>query len=114
MKDGQALADHIVNAGTHTQIGRIISNFFDFFNLGLELLPRKLKQMVGLRQAVIGMCIFRHIQTDNALEQTARNHNGVAHKQANLGRRNLDHSAIPTKAVKIIWARLRCFRASAY
>ena len=101
MKNGQALPDHIVNAGTHTQIGRIVSNFFDFFDLGLELLARKLKQVVGLRQAIMGMRILCYIQTDNALEEAARNHNVIVHKQANLGGRNLDHNARLTKAVQI-------------
>ena len=101
MEDGQALADHIVHAGTHAQVGRIVGNLFDFFDLGLELLPRKLKQMISLRQAVVGVCVFRHVQADDALERTARDRNGVTHEQTNLGRRDLDHGAIPTKAVKV-------------
>ena len=43
MEDRQALADHIVNAGTHAQIGRVVGDLFDFFDLGLEFLARKLK-----------------------------------------------------------------------
>ena len=101
MEDGQALADHIVHAGTHAQVGRIVGNLFDFFDLGLELLPRKLKQMIGLRQAVVGVCVFRHVQADDAFERTARDRNGVTHEQTNLGRRDFDHGAIPTKAVKV-------------
>ena len=101
MKDGQALADHIVNAGAHAQIGRVVGNFFDFFDLGLELLARKLKQVVGLRQTVMRVRILCHIQADNALERTARNHNVIVHKQANLGGRNLNHNARLTKAVQI-------------
>ena len=80
MEDGQALADHVVHAGTHAQVGRIVGNLLHFFDLGLELLARKLEQVVGLRQAVVSMRILRHIQTDNALKETARNHNVVVHK----------------------------------
>ena len=101
MEDGQTLPDHVVHAGAHTQIGRIASNLFDFFDLGLELLARKLKQVVGLRQAVMRMRILCHIQTDYALERTARDHNAIAHKQANLGGRNLDHRTRLTKAVQV-------------
>ena len=64
-------------------------------------MARKLKQVVGLRQAVMRMRILCHIQTDYALERTARDHNAIAHKQANLGERNLDHNARLTKAVQI-------------
>ena len=88
-----------MNAGTHAQISRVVGNFFDFFDLSLELFARKRKQVVGLRQAVMRMRILCHIQTDYALERTARDHNGIAHKQANLGGRNLDHNARLTKAV---------------
>ena len=80
MKNGQALPDHVVHAGTHTQVGRIVGNLFNFFDLGLEFLARKLKQVVGLRQAVVGVCVFRHVQADNALKGAARNHNLVVHK----------------------------------
>ena len=101
MEDGQALPDHVVHASAHTQIGRIVSNLFDFFDLGLELLARKLKQVVGLRQAVMRMRILCHVQTDYALERTAQDHNVIAHKQANLGGRNLDHRTRLTKAVQV-------------
>ena len=90
-----------MHASAHTQIGRIVSNFFDFFDLGLELLARKLKQVVGLRQAIMSMRILCYIQADNALEEAARNHNVIVHEQANLGGRNLDHNARLTKAVQI-------------
>ena len=80
MENGQALPNHVVHASAHTQIGRIVSNFFDFFDLGLELLARKLKQVVGLRQAIMSMRVLCHIKTDNALERTARNHNTITHK----------------------------------
>ena len=49
MEDRQALTDHVVHASAHTQIGRIVGNLFDFFDLGLELLASTLKQVVGLR-----------------------------------------------------------------
>ena len=101
MEDGQTLPDHVVHASAHTQIGRIVSNFFDFFDLGLELLARKLKQVVGLRQAIMSICILCYIQADNALKEAARNHNVIVHKQANLGGRNLDHRPRLTKAVQI-------------
>ena len=95
-----------MNAGAHAQIGRIVGNFFDFFDLGLELLARKLKQVsIGLRQAVMRMRILCHVQTDYALERTARDHNVIAHKQANLGGRNLDHRTRLTKAVQVDPAR---------
>ena len=80
MEDGQALTDYIVHAGAHAQVGSIVGDLFDLFDLGLELLTRKLKQVVGLRQAVMSMRVLRHIKTDNALERTARNHNTIAHK----------------------------------
>ena len=64
-------------------------------------MARKLKQVVGLRQAVMSMRVLCHIKTDNALEQTARNHNVIVHKQANLSGRNLDHNARLTKAVQV-------------
>ena len=67
----------------------------------MELLARKLKQVVGLRQAIMSMRILCYIQADNALEEAARNHNVIVHKQANLGGRNLDHNARLTKAVQI-------------
>ena len=101
MEDGQALPDHVVHASAHTQIGRIVGNFFDFLDLGLELLTRELKQVVGLRQTIVSMRVLCYIQTDNALEEAARNHNVIVHKQANLGGRNLDHNARLTKAVQI-------------
>ena len=101
MENGQALPDHVVHASAHTQIGRIVSNFFDFFDLGLELLARKLKQVVGLRQAIMSMRILCYIQADNALKEAALNHNVIVHKQANLGGRNLDHRPRLTKAVQI-------------
>ena len=56
------------------------SHFFDFFDLGLELLARKLKQVVGLRQAIMSMRILCYIQSDNALKEAARNHDLVVHK----------------------------------
>ena len=80
MEDGQALTDYIVHAGAHAQVGSIVGDLFDLFDLGLELLTRKLKQVVGLRQAVMSMRVLCHIKTDNALERTARNHNTIAHK----------------------------------
>ena len=101
MEDGQALPDHVVHASAHTQIGRIVSNFFDFFDLGLELLARKLKQVVGLRQAIMSMRILCYIQADNALKEAARNHNVIVHKQANLGGRNLDHRPRLTKTIQV-------------
>ena len=64
-------------------------------------MTRKLKQVVGLRQAVMGMCVLRHVQANDALQGATRNHNGVAHKQANLGGRNLDHRARLAKAIQV-------------
>ena len=49
----------------------------------------------------MGMRILCYIQTDNALEEAARNHSVIVHEQANLGGRNLDHNARLTKAVQI-------------
>ena len=43
MENGQALADHIVHAGTHAQVGRIVGNLFDLFDLRLKFLARKLE-----------------------------------------------------------------------
>ena len=90
-----------MHASTHAQVGRIVGNLFDFFNLGLEFFARKLKQVVGLRQAVVGVCVFRHVQADDALERTAQDRNGVTHEQTNLRRRDLDHGTVVAKAVKV-------------
>ena len=70
MEDGQALADHVVHAGTHAQVGRIVGNLLDLFDLSLKFLTRKLKQVIGLRQTVVGMRVLRHVQANNALEGT--------------------------------------------
>ena len=64
-------------------------------------MTRKLKQVVGLRQAVMSMRVLRHVQANDALQGATRNHNGVAHKQANLGGRNLDHRARLAKAIQV-------------
>ena len=80
MEDGQALADHVVHAGTHAQVGRIVGNLLDLFDLSLKFLTRKLKQVIGLRQTVVGMRVLRHVQANNTFERTTRNHNIVAHK----------------------------------
>ena len=80
MEDGQALADHVVHAGTHAQVGRIVGNLLDLFDLSLKFLTRKLKKVIGLRQTVVGMRVLRHVQANNAFERTTRNHNIVAHK----------------------------------
>ena len=61
MEDGQALTDYVVHTGTHAQVGRIVGNLLHFFDLRLELLTRKLEQVVSLRQAIIGVRIFRHV-----------------------------------------------------
>ena len=101
MEDGQALTDYIVHAGAHAQVGSIVGDLFDLFDLRLKFLARKLEQSIGMRQAVMGMCVLRHVQADDSLQGATRNHNGIAHKQANLGGRNLDHRARLAKAIQV-------------
>ena len=64
-------------------------------------MARKLEQVVGLRQTVVGMCVLRHVQADNALKGAARNHNLIAREQTNLGGGNLDHRTCLPKAVQV-------------